>query len=149
MNTTLHKYSTGEGKKITAAVSVEDPRLKCTVDSRDGGVHVGVVVVSRTVLFGQVHGKLVQHFSGVALQRAEKSTATVDHDEAKLAVVGQQGRQRLGGVGAGCGLDKQGKGETFRPCHEAGRKKGVSKRHTGLPFVPQCGICCHRGTERC
>ena len=92
-------------------------------------MHVGVVVVSRTVLFGQVHGKLVQHFSGVALQRAEKSPATINHDKAKLAVIGQQGRQRLGG-GAGCGLDEQGKGETFRPCHKAGRgERRFKKAH--------------------
>ena len=67
-------------------------------------------VTDRTVLLGQVHGKLVKHFSGVALQRAEKSAAAVDHDEAKLAVVGQQGRQRLCGGGEGwCGLEEQGK----------------------------------------
>ena len=143
MTTTLHKYSNGEGEKNTAAICVEDPCLKCTVDSRDGGEHVGVVVVSRTVLFGQVHGKLVQHFSGVALQRAEKSPATVNHDEAKLAVVGQKGRQRLGKRGGAKGryLD--------RAMKQGGEEKEVSKRHTGLPFVPLCGICCHRGTERC
>lgn len=65
---------------------------------------VRVCVLGRTMLFGQVHGKLVHHFSGVALQCSEQRAAAVDHDEAKLAVVGQQGRQRL------CGRRRGGDG---------------------------------------
>lgn len=40
-----------------------------------------------TVFLGQVHGELVQHFSGVALQGSKQSSTTINNYKSKLTVV--------------------------------------------------------------
>lgn len=50
---------------------------------------------TQTVLLGQVDGELVENVAGVAAEGAKEGAVTIHDDEAKLAVVRQQGLQRL------------------------------------------------------
>lgn len=48
------------------------------------------------MLLWQIHSELVQHLPGVTLQGAKEGTTPVDHDEAELAVIGEQSCESLG-----------------------------------------------------